>query len=470
MKEKIHLITLLLFLSMSHPAAFAQFNSQNITLLSNWYDTTVVSEEIYGIKYSSCFGWVSNGHEYAIIGSSDGTHFIEVTNPSNPVRRAYVPGRRDSCIWREYKTFNKYLYAVSDDASPNSLQIIDMSYLPDSVHKVYDDDVLLERSHTIFIDGDKLYCGSVKGGSIGYSGMAVLSLADPEQPVLLRTIEDDYAGLFGYAHDMFVRNDTVYASCAYDGLFVLNFSGNTFHLLGSLTTYPDQGYNHSSYLSPDGKTLIFCDEVPTNLQAKVADVSDLSDIKVKSLFHSNDVNTPHNPYILGNKAVIAYYQDGIQIFDISNTSNPILTGYFDTNPDNGAGLPNPSYSGCWGAYTELPSGIILASDMQRGLFVLNANNALASIDNPEESISNLLTYPNPFNKNFELNFSLKKNERIHLQLMDLLGNEIFSSDEKLDVGIHNQKISLSSDINAGVYLLKLKGEKTNWVTKVIKVN
>src|SRR5687767_5968168 len=129
--KKISFLLVLLTFSIS---LSAQYDKLNIELLGHWYNPPQTAEPAYGIKYNGVWAWVDSADgmkEYAIIGSSSGTHIIDVTVPTSPVHKDYVPGRRIDCIWREYKTYGKYLYAISDDASPNSFQIIDMSYLPD---------------------------------------------------------------------------------------------------------------------------------------------------------------------------------------------------------------------------------------------------------------------------------------------------------------------------------------------------
>src|SRR5689334_13594648 len=169
-------------------SATAQFPAQNISLLSIWDDSAnVVPEPVYGIRYQGCTGWAdtSNGREYAAIGSSrPGTYIIEVTNPTAPVLRAFIPGisNANQSIWHEYQTYGKYLYIVSDDGGQNRFQIADMSYLPDSVHLVRNDSSIFKRSHTIYIDGDKLYCGSITRVGAPSGSMAVYSLADPTTP------------------------------------------------------------------------------------------------------------------------------------------------------------------------------------------------------------------------------------------------------------------------------------------------
>ena len=462
--------------------AFAQkYDSLNMSLLSHWDDTTTAAELFYHIRYNSVWGWINpkDNKEYAIIGSTAGTYFIEVTDPTKPVVRDFVPGRRDSCIWREYKNYKQYLYTVSDDGvsatEKNSLQIIDMSGLPNSVQVVYDQDTLIVRSHTVFIDGTKMYCGYVHYTPSKYYTMAVYSLANPVAPKFLQALDSDYVLPGGsIVHDMYVRNDTVYASCGNSGLYIFKLSAsNHFSLIASLTDYKSfgQGYNHSSALTANGKTLIFADEVPPNLAVKSLDVSDLNNsLTIVDTFRSTPTTgaTPHNPFIReGNNArvIVAYYQDGVQIFDITNPAKVVRTGFFDTAPTNCPTCPNPNYSGCWGTYVDLPSGIILASDMQDGLFVLDAKAAMGVPVIPNDVSVDV--YPNPFTNYFQLNFSLKAGEKFSCELFDITGKLVM----KKPLNVPSGKTSFTmytNSLSTGTYMLNLKSENISLTKKIIK--
>lgn len=459
-------------------SALAQYPSQNISLLSHWDTAKTIAEPIYNIRYSSVWGWVDpqDNREYAIIGATDGTYFIDVTAPTSPIVRDFVAGRRDSCIWREFKTYQNYLYAVSDDGvntwNQNSLQIINMSYLPDSVHVEYDNNTLVERSHTIMIDGNKMYLNSVTGPATGgHSRMAVFSLANPTNPTLVRKIEQDYPSSDN-VHDSYVRNDTCYASSSYGGLFIYKFtSSNQFQLIGSLTSYPEQGYNHSSALTANGKTLIFADEVPADLKLKSLDVSNMSNLTVLKTFEpaAGDTATPHNPFIRqgdNNYVIVAYYQSGVQIFDISNPANPVRSGFFDTAPLNCPTCNNENYSGCWGVYVDLPSGNILASDMQAGLFVLNASGAM-SVPTSDPVQTSLQVYPNPFHDQFTLSTYLPKAENVNWELTDLTGKVIRSGETSASAGKFTLTIP-AKELASGTYLVRLHGESVQATQKIIQ--
>jgi hypothetical protein len=294
--------------------------------------------------------------------------------------------------------------------------------------------------------------------------------ADPEYPTLIRALNQDY-NTPGTVHDMFVRNDTVYASGGFDGLYIFKFNDgttNTFTQLGSLTNYPEQGYNHSSSLTADGNTLIFMDEVPDGRGIKSLDVSNFGNLTINQVFRSNAGNTPHNPYVIGNDVLIAAnYTDGLQIFNISNPSNVVRTGYFDT--DTLINFPNytQAYHGCWGAYI-LPSGVVLASDMQNGLYVFDISQAINST--PEQPVSQSVNaYPNPFNSDFFINLQLNRAQDVTYNVYDNTGRLVLQSRQAMPSG--NSLLEVPAEaLLAGVYTVKVEGETFSGTSRLVKVN
>ncbi|MFN8145746.1 MAG: choice-of-anchor B family protein [Bacteroidia bacterium] len=460
--KKASLIWLLFFIAISSKA---QFDHQNINLLDSFNDPAVTAEPVYGIRYQSCYGWANpaDGKEYGIIGSTSGTYILDVTDPTQIIQRDYVAGRHTDCIWHEYKVYDHYLYIISDDAGNNSLQIADLSYLPDSVHVVYDGTSIFTHAHTLYIEGSFLYVASVSTGS-NYSTMNVYSLSNPASPQLLRRLDQDYPAI-NQVHDMYVVHDTVYASCGYDGLHIYKFNETTFHFseIGNLTTYPDQGYNHSSFLSKDHSTLYMCDEVPSGLAVKVVDVTDIANPTTVHTFTSNVGVTPHNPYVKGDLLFLANYQDGLYVYDISTPSMPVQEGYFDTHPQNPAGTyPNPAYAGAWAAYADLPSGTILVSDMQYGLFTLDIGTILSTKNSipAEQTVS---VFPNPARESAKIVIPGVANETGRIEILDISGRIIYN--EQAEIRSHNVRVNLH-ELQQGIYLVKFTGEKYQFSSRI----
>jgi len=179
---------------------------QTANLLFHWQDTTLVGSWTYDNTYNECWGMVVNDREIAIIGSTAGTHFFDVTDPSNSSEVAFVAGAYTGggVIHRDYHDYDGYLYVVCDEGSSSTLQIIDVSVLPDTVNTVYDSNNLLTKSHNIYIDTAtaKLYaCAS-------NTAMDVYDLSFPSNPTLIYS----YTAV-GHVHDAFVRNDTAFLNC-----------------------------------------------------------------------------------------------------------------------------------------------------------------------------------------------------------------------------------------------------------------
>ncbi|MBK6987239.1 MAG: choice-of-anchor B family protein [Bacteroidetes bacterium] len=455
--------TLLVIALLTSMMANAQFTFQNIALLGQFNDTTVVAEPVYGIRYQSCWGWVhpTTLHEYGVIGSTAGTYIIDVTDPANLIQSDYIPHRQTDAIWHEYKTFGNYLYIISDDGGNNSLQIADLSTLPDSANVIYDSNSIFTHSHTLFIDGSKLYVASVSSTG-NFSSMNVYSLANPALPSLLRRLDDDFPAI-GSVHDMFVSNDTVYASCGYDGLYIFHYDEilNQFVNLGSLTNFPTSRYNHSSDLSPDHQILYMCDEVPDGMPFSIVDVSDISNPTVLSTMSTNPGCTPHNPYVEGDLLYMAAYQDGLYVYDISVPSSPVQIGYFDTHPQNPTGTyPSPAYQGCWAAYTKLPSGNILASDMQLGLFVLDVSGLPTSVKN-ENLNTGISIYPTPAINDLFIKIENPTGSQL-ITLTDITGKIVLTENAEMN---NINKISVN-EIAAGQYTVTIRDSKTSYSKSV----
>ncbi len=340
--------------------------ADNINLGMNWRDDDLPTSS--GVRYNDIWGYVDcDGNEYAILGSARYTHFINVSNPQNVVETNRFEETINS-IWRDYKTYQTYAYGVADQGN-EGLAIFDLSNLPNSVSRITLDNSVFNQAHNIYIDEEnhRLYVAGANSGLIVYD-----LENNPAEPELLAIADLSSGG--GYVHDVFVRNNIAYCSHGWNGYYVWDFTNPSNPQI--LASVPTNGYNHSSWLTDDNQYAIVAEEVPSGLPLLVIDLSNLNngeievvkDFKEPLLTPTDDNNTPHNPFIRGNHLVVSYYEDGVQVFDISNPLNPTRIAHYDTRPLN---TQYNGTTGNWGVYPFLPSGTILASDTQTGLFVLN---------------------------------------------------------------------------------------------------
>jgi len=364
-----------------------------LNLLYNWDDTSIPSS-VYN-SYNETWGVVANDHEFAIIGSTAGTHFIDLTDMNNPqeLPNAFVAPSNSTTgvVHRDYHDYQCYLYAICQQG--HTFQIIDYSDLPNSTTVVHDSNVLLRSAHNLFIDTANAVLYAIRGNnpSIGTKNLVVFSLADPANPTMIDWYNSIQGQTIGSAHDIYVRDAIAYINCGGNGFVVANFSDPANPtLLGTMTSYPQQGYNHSGWLSEDGNYYYLADETHGR-DLKVVDVSDFTDIHVVGLFNAGNnssTSIPHNLLVRGNFLYVAYYYDGIQVYDLTDPTTPVRHAFYDTYP----GPDAQSFRGAWGAFPFLPSGNIVVADMQKGLHVFSPVDSTITGDFPPlGSSANCLT-------------------------------------------------------------------------------
>lgn len=463
---------ILLFFSFFTLNAFAQPTEMN--LLGTWNDPTLPPTSFFDNTYNEIWGLDINNSEIAVIGSTMGTHFIDVTDPSNPVEieDAYVPGAAQgtNIVHRDYHDFGNYLYAVCDESQNSTLQIIDISDLPNSTTVVYDSQDFLQRSHNIFIDSSaaRIYaCGVRRQGVSGFINLQVIDISDPVNPTVL----NEYNGI-PYVHDVYVEDNIAYANCGNDGFFVVDFTDATAPIInGSMTTYTQQGYNHSGWLDLDGEYYYMADET-WDSDLKVVDVSDFDDISVVTTFNAEQTLTtiPHNLIVRCDLLYVSYYYEGVQVFNISDPENPVRTHFYDTSTRTNTN----DYEGAWGVYPFLPSGNILVSDMQNGLFVMEAisdHDCESSVNTQDlsNSFNNLKIYPQPANDFLQIELqSASKQNNTSFELIDLTGKNVqtFATQDLIE-GKNEISLQLNTAIANGIYFLRMANKNGSQSHKVI---
>ncbi len=294
-----------------------------------------------------------SGNEYALLGNGDGIVIVDVTDPVNPAVLFTVPAAQS--LWRELKTYGQYAYAGTEGGG--GITIIDLSNLPASyTSKIYNGDGAiagqLSSSHTVQVSGDYLY---IFGSNISNGGAVICSLQDPWNP--------EYVGLYSgnYVHDGYILNDTLYASEIYAGQFsVVDVTNKSNPVV--LATQPTPGaFNHNSWFSDNHQFLYTTDEY-NNTPLGVFDVSDLQDIKLVDTYVNDSLPNKevHNVRVFNDYLINPSYGSQLTIVDGARPDNLIEIARHAT----GSFL-------CWDASPYLPSGNIIATDMD-GIFYVFA--------------------------------------------------------------------------------------------------
>lgn len=401
-------------------AAFNTLHSQN-------FNITLLGKLSYGgERLSNIWGWVdtADGKEYALVGGADGLSIVDVSIPSNPTEiiQIPVPPDSDSCIWREVRTWGNYAY-VTTECGTMGLQIVELTNLPatnlatTTWTPVINATDTLKTIHALHIDNGKLYL-------YGYGWQKGVLVADistsPMNPVLLGTYD---AG--GYIHDGFVKNDTLYAAHIFGGTVEIIDLSNIASPVTLASFNTPNNFPHNTWLSTDGKTLFTTDEVAGSFLTAY-NISNFANIFETDRIQSNpgDSSIVHNTHIVNKNgidyAVTSWYKDGVVIVDVSNPSNLVIVGSYDTSPLSGSG-----FGGCWGVYPYLPSGIILASDIEEGLFVLNPT--YVGVGENKTGNTKVEVFPNPFLTTTTLriiNSAEPNMKALQLKISDVCGKEV----------------------------------------------
>lgn len=325
---------------------------------------------------NDCWGYVSPaGREYAIIGLSDGTGFVDITDPGQPTIRGFISGPYS--IWRDIKTYGQYAYAVSEGGS--GIQVISLANI-DDVSPTLVNTVTTggtTATHNVAIDTDSGFLYRCGGGS---NGLRIYDLSNPVSPAYVGSWPDRYV------HDaQVVTIDDGQGGSREIAICCSGFNGGSVETgidildvtnkgnIVSIARYfysPNAEYSHQAWLSPDRRYLYLNDELDEG--ATVAEstmyVIDLQDLQNPVTVNAVGNGSPaitHNIYTRDQYVFAANYRSGIRVFDATDPANPFETAFFDTYPAN----DSQSFNSLWSVYPYFPSGTVIGSDIEKGLFV-----------------------------------------------------------------------------------------------------
>ncbi|MCB0722050.1 MAG: choice-of-anchor B family protein [Ignavibacteriae bacterium] len=447
--------------------AYSQLGNHEMYLLKNLNEHPGAG----GNLYSALWGYVApNAREYALLGAYTGTSFVDITDSADIHEVDFLPGT--SSNWREMKTHSHYAYIVTDVASSSTgIQIVDLQYLPDSVHFVKNWSVNgIMKIHTISTEGNYLYING--GQSTSNGGIAIVDISDPENPVLRGTWDEKYV------HDCRVVENRVFACNIYssDGgtVTVIDvWNKDNPVTIGSWANNPNPG-PHNCAITPNRKYCLVTDEINGNPRLlKIWDIQNLSNVVQVGTWQPTGITTSivHNIEIYGKYAVVAHYTAGVRVIDISNVASPTEIAWYDTYPsDNGF-----TYDGCWGVYM-FPSGKIIGSDRQTGLYVLKTTFALVTGLQGNGSLlpDNFVlsqNYPNPFNPSTKISFSIPTNSVVSLKVFDISGKEVATIvNDRRDAGTYEVTFDAGKyGLTSGVYFYKLTTPEHSETKRMILV-
>ena len=331
------------------------------------------------------WGWThqASGREFALIGLKDGTGFVEITDPVNPVILGNLPTHTSASTWRDIKVYADHAFIVSQ-ASGHGMQVFDLTKLLSAApNTTFTDDAQYSGfggAHNVVINEASGFAYAVGTGTCS-GGLHIVDISDPLVPTSAGCFSSD-----GYSHDaqcvIYNGPDTehqgkeICLNSNEDTLTIVDLTdkGNPIQL--SRKSYPGDGYTHQGWLTPDHAYFLLDDELDEynfghNTRTRIFDVSDLDSPFVTSSHDSTVGAIDHNQYVKGNVAYQANYRAGLRVLKISGQSPPQLlkVGFFDIYPDD----DNADFNGAWSNYPYFNSGVVVVSGIEQGLFILRPN-------------------------------------------------------------------------------------------------
>jgi choice-of-anchor B domain-containing protein len=356
------------------------------------------------------WGWTDpvTSSEYALMGCNNGTSFVDVTDPTNPVYIGRLPTHSANSLWRDIKVHDDHAFVVADFAGAHGMQVFDLTRLRTAVPpETFNHDAWygqIGSAHNIVINeaaGYAYIVGISSGVTTCGGGLHIVNIQQPQSPQFEGCFSTD-----GYTHDaqcvVYQGPDTNHqgSEICFNANPAQNSPQNTLTIVDvtdpqspsliSATAYAGSAYAHQGWLTEDHEYFLFGDELDEGNPATQAtrtfiwDVRDLSSPQVIGVHQSGEISIDHNQYIKGDFLYQSNYTAGLRILDLSDVAIGELSevAYFNVIPHDHGEDQGPhhdevggSFNGTWSNYPFFDSGIVIVSAMggggtPGGLFVL----------------------------------------------------------------------------------------------------
>ena len=439
-----------------------------------------------GARLNDIWGWTDpqTGREYAIVGRTDGTAFVDVTLPESPVYLGFLPTTPGTVptSWRDIKVYADHAFIVSE-ATGHGMQVFDLKQLrglTPNAQRLFTETALytgVSNSHNLVVNEQTGFAFAVgsratTGGPSCGRGLHIINIQTPATPAYAGCFTDLETGRArnGYTHD---AQCVVYRGpdTRYTGREICFAANETAISLADVTdkaaptkisslSYPGVAYTHQGWLSPDQRYFFVDDELDESngLVPKTRTlVFDLLKLDNPSLInqHFGTENTiDHNQYVVGRYSFQANYTSGLRVLDVSDPINLREVAFFDTYP---AGNSSTQFLGLWSVYPFFASGNVVVSDITGGLFVLRPT--AISLSNAPEALPDAfaLSVPGIVRGQTTITLRLNAPQHVRVAVYDVAGREVARlADRLFEPGAHPLPLQPGA-LASGTYFVRAVG-------------
>ena len=344
--------------------------------------------DVGGGEANDIWGWTdsSTGKEYAILGRTNGTSFVDISDPVNPIFLGNLPPHSSDSTWRDVKVYADHAFMVTG-ADSGGMQVFDLTQLrmgasPPATFSETAHYSGFSTAHNLAINEDSGFAYAAGTNDCG-GGLHMIDIQTPTSPTSAGCFSAD-----GHTHDAQCVNydgpdldhqgKEICFNSNVDTLTILDVTNKAAPVMLSRMGYTGSRYAHQGWLTEDQAYFLLDDELDeknnpdvTNTRTYMWDVSDLDAPAVIGFHDSTTTATDHNQYVKGKYTYQSNYQAGLRILDITDIANGNLVeeAFFDVYP----GSDSPSFNGSWSNFPFFDSGIVIVSGIEQGLFVLRPN-------------------------------------------------------------------------------------------------
>ncbi len=331
------------------------------------------------------------------------------------------------------------IYLASRSAGIQTIDISD-PFVPQEVH-VFDPPTRIIES--LIRNEQTLYAGDV-------SGMVYeLDITDPSQPIPVDSVDTGRQ-----VYSLTLANDHLYAAERDSFVHVIDASDGSLSLTGTLEIpawiYHVLGHQGYLYVSTGSELWIFSLDTPESPAF----------VKKLSVDHTRRLEAA------GSFLYCAQASSGIKIADISDPANPQWIAEFDTYGSARSVDVNDPY--------------VYIADYDDGVYILQQDLSTFVIDHPGNTAHQpsqftlAPPYPNPFNATVTVGFSLPHSGRVHLSLVNPLGQTVrVLADKHLPAGPHtlhwHGDTGNGTPLASGLYFLRAVYGDEQQVRKLLYV-
>lgn len=352
-------------------------------------DLNLSNTPVDNLSGNDSWGWTdpTTNKEYALVGLNSGTSFIDISNPLEPIVLGFLPTATVNRDWRDVKIYNNHAFIVSEAAN-HGMQVFDLTNLRNVANspQTFSAATTLTdfgNAHNIVINEDSGFA-YVVGSSQFNGGPLFINIQNPTNPI----VEGGYSD-GGYSHDaqVIIYNgpDADYTGkeimvssngerLGTNEVVIVDVTDKSNPVGISKITYLNEAYTHQGWFTEDQRYFIVGDELDEvdgkvdKTRILIFDLLDLDNPVLSSEYFGPTDAIDHNGYVKGNTYYYASYTAGVRMIDITDIANKNLNeiAFFDTFPENN----NTSFNGAWNVYPYFESGVIIVSDIEKGLFLI----------------------------------------------------------------------------------------------------